>query len=120
MLNHHLHIVVLVKATVGRVFHDLRVRIGEVVLVFVSRAGRRWFWLSSSRFLTLFRSFFFPFPQFGLIFRLFRLIADPGAICQDLFRFSQTGQSLLTTFYLIVNVHILWHSTTINGFSQSK
>ena len=42
LFHGHLHIVVLVKAIVSAVFHNPRLWIGEVVLVFVPRPRLRW------------------------------------------------------------------------------
>ena len=38
LIDGHLDIVVLVKTVIGAVLHDARVRVGEVVLIFVLRA----------------------------------------------------------------------------------
>ena len=49
LLHGKLHVVILLKASISRVFHDARLRVGIVVLVAVTGSWRRWCWRAATR-----------------------------------------------------------------------
>jgi len=75
LIGSHLHIVVLVKASIGAVLHDARVGIGEVVLILVAGTRLRGLGRASFRFVMTLAGFLGAFFQFGFILRFFSGVA---------------------------------------------
>ncbi len=97
VLGRNLGIVMLVKAVIGAVFHDARLRIGEVVLILVARPRLWRFRRRAAGFPPLLARFFFSRVPFRFVRSAFGLIAFLRAGCQHRFRLRQIGQALLAT-----------------------
>src|SRR5574341_740806 len=72
LIGSHLHILVLVKAIIGAVLHDARIRIGEVVLILIPWTGFGWLGWASFWFVMPLASLLGTFFHFGVILRFFR------------------------------------------------
>jgi hypothetical protein len=87
----------LVKAVIGTVFHDARLRIGAVVLILVARPRLWWFRRRAAGFPSLLARFFFSRVPFRFVLSAFGLIAFLRAGCQHRLRLRQMSQALLAT-----------------------
>ena len=99
----NLHIVVLVEAFVGAVLHDARIRIREVVLIFVAWPWRGWLGRWSPGLATFLFGFLFPRTFLGLILGQFGFVVLLGPSLQDGLGLSHVCQPLLAQSYLFLD-----------------
>jgi hypothetical protein len=107
LLHSHLDIVMLVKSLVVWIFHNGRLWVSKVVLVFVSRSGCRWLGWSSAWFLAFLGRLRFPLAYFLVVFCFFCFIPRLSTLFKHLFCFGQLRQTLFSSRYLVVDIHLL-------------
>ncbi len=95
LIHGHLRIVILLEAGVGRVFHDARLRVGEVVLVTVARSWHRWGRWATTRATSRGALPLRALRQLGLILRLLGCRTLLGARLQHRFGLCQSRQPIL-------------------------
>ena len=99
----HLDIVVLVIAFIGAVFHDPRLWIGKVILIFVADSRFGWLWMAPSGLMLTLACFLLALGKLGFIFGFFGLKALFGALFQNHFGFRQIGQPFLAQDHFILD-----------------
>jgi len=113
-----LHIVMLIEATVGAVFHSARLWVGKVVLVFVTRSRNGRPRGASTRVVPCPPSFLFPSTHFGFILGLFGLVAFLGTGFRDGLGLSQVRQPVLAEGDLVFDDHTFRQLDLVGLFAE--
>ena len=95
LLHRSLGMVMLIEAIVVAVFHDVRLWIGEMVLVLVPWPGGRWDGWTAARIAPGLASFCCPLAHVGFVCGLLGCIAFLGTGCQNGPCLGQVCQPLL-------------------------
>ncbi len=120
LIHGDLSIVMLIHAFVRAVFHDARVRIGEVVLILVARSRRRRLGGTSAGLASGLPSFLFSLSQLGGILGLFRRIAFLGTRFQHLLGLGQVDQPPFPKGDFVCEVQPVGQIALLQLFAQHK
>lgn len=120
LLHRRLSVVMLIKAVVGTVFHNGRVRVGEIVLIAgaCSRHGR--LRSATARFVPALLRFLFSLAHFIFIFGLLRFVSGLRPFFYDCLGLGQVDQPVLAKADFGVDVQADWQISLIDLVGQGQ
>src|SRR5207248_1839863 len=120
LIHGHLRIVILLEASIRRVFHDARLRIGEVVLVTISGSWHRRGWRTATRTSARGALPLRALRQLGLIVRLLGCRTFLGAGFQYGLGLRQSRQPVLAPRHLVAHHQPIGNLWLLALFTEGK